>query len=186
MESIVPSGLARRTGDPCSWARSSGRSRHDFTSSAFNLCGSSLPQKGCSRDIPSIAPGKWDKTPGGRSAQFLLCPLKDLQSSVQASLGPATITMKILTYTVLLPSSRNAQTLMRPDVKSNDDIEPCLTAVMPVYNEVATVSGIVKVVLAQRPVKQLVIVDDCSQDGTWDQLQLLAGSRTVHQTSGNA
>jgi glycosyltransferase involved in cell wall biosynthesis len=30
------------------------------------------------------------------------------------------------------------------------------------------------VVLAQRPVQQLVIVDDCSTDGTWDQLQPLA------------
>jgi len=29
-------------------------------------------------------------------------------------------------------------------------------------------------VLAQRPVQQLVIVDDCSLDGTWDQLRSLA------------
>jgi len=48
------------------------------------------------------------------------------------------------------------------EVKSNDDIEPCLTVVMPVYNEAATVAEIVEVVLAQRPVRQLVIVDDCS------------------------
>jgi glycosyltransferase involved in cell wall biosynthesis len=58
--------------------------------------------------------------------------------------------------------------------KSNNNIEPCLTVVMPVYNEGSTVAEVVRVVLAQPPVQQLVIVDDCSTDGTWDQLQSLA------------
>ncbi len=57
------------------------------------------------------------------------------------------------------------------DIKSNHDIAPCLTAVMPVYNEAATVAEVIKVVLAQRPVQQLVIVDDASTDDTWNQLQ---------------
>jgi glycosyltransferase involved in cell wall biosynthesis len=56
------------------------------------------------------------------------------------------------------------------DVKSNADIDPCLSVVMPVYNEAPTVKEIVTLVLAQRPVQQLVIVDDCSTDGTWDRL----------------
>ena len=60
------------------------------------------------------------------------------------------------------------------ETRSNAELEPCLTAVMPVYNEAATVAEVVRVVLAQRPVQQLVIVDDCSKDGTWDQLQALA------------
>jgi glycosyltransferase involved in cell wall biosynthesis len=63
---------------------------------------------------------------------------------------------------------------MKHDYFSNDEIEPCLSAVMPVYNEAATVSQVVEVVLAQRPLQQLVIVDDCSRDGTWEQLEQLA------------
>ncbi|HUA65929.1 MAG TPA: glycosyltransferase family 2 protein [Alphaproteobacteria bacterium] len=60
------------------------------------------------------------------------------------------------------------------DIRSNADIEPCLSVVMPVYNESETIAGVVKNVLAQRPVQQLVIVDDCSSDGTWEKLGPLA------------
>lgn len=60
------------------------------------------------------------------------------------------------------------------DIESNADIEPCLSVVMPVFNEAATVADVVKVVLAQRPVQELVIVDDASTDGTRDKLQPLA------------
>ncbi|MEI7533781.1 MAG: glycosyltransferase family 2 protein [Verrucomicrobiae bacterium] len=60
------------------------------------------------------------------------------------------------------------------EIQSNADIAPCLTAVMPVFNEANTVAEVVRVVLAQRPVQQLVIVDDCSADDTWQQLQPLA------------
>jgi glycosyltransferase involved in cell wall biosynthesis len=61
-----------------------------------------------------------------------------------------------------------------PEIKSNADIEPCLSVVMPVFNEAATVTEVIQTVLAQRPVQQLVIVDDASTDGTWDKLQPLA------------
>ena len=57
------------------------------------------------------------------------------------------------------------------EIKSNADLEPCLTVVMPVYNEAATVTEVIRMVLAQRPVQQLIVVDDASTDGTWDQLQ---------------
>jgi glycosyltransferase involved in cell wall biosynthesis len=60
------------------------------------------------------------------------------------------------------------------EIKSIADIEPCLSVVMPVYNEAATVAEVIKMVLTQRPVQQLVIVDDCSRDGTWDKLQTVA------------
>ena len=58
------------------------------------------------------------------------------------------------------------------EIKSNADIEPCLSVVMPVYNEAATVAEVIKVVLSQRPVQQLVVVDDASTDGTWEKLQV--------------
>ncbi len=57
----------------------------------------------------------------------------------------------------------------RPD--SNADVKPCLSVVMPVYNEAATVGQIIAMVLAQAPVQELVIVEDCSKDDTWTALQ---------------
>src|SRR6185503_14947970 len=58
--------------------------------------------------------------------------------------------------------------------QSNADIPPCISVAMPVYNEAPTVRDVVQVVLAQRPVQELIIVDDCSTDGSWDVLNGLA------------
>ncbi len=58
--------------------------------------------------------------------------------------------------------------------KSNSDISPCLAVVMPVYNECSTVAQVVLNVLEQRPVQELIVVDDHSTDQTWENLQKLA------------
>ena len=44
---------------------------------------------------------------------------------------------------------------------------------MPVFNEAATVADVVAVVLKQPCVFEVIIVDDCSTDGSWDALQKL-------------
>lgn len=65
-----------------------------------------------------------------------------------------------------------------PEVRCNDDLAPCVTVVMPAFNEQVTVEKAVAEVLAQRPVQQVVIVDDASTDGTQAILEDLAGSDT--------
>ena len=51
--------------------------------------------------------------------------------------------------------------------------DPCVSVVMPVYNEAESVREIVAAVLAQPCVAQLIVVDDGSRDGTWDVLASL-------------
>jgi glycosyltransferase involved in cell wall biosynthesis len=50
----------------------------------------------------------------------------------------------------------------------------CLGVVMPVYNEEKTIHIIVERVLARPEVAELVMVNDCSKDGTWKRMQELA------------
>ncbi len=54
---------------------------------------------------------------------------------------------------------------------SNSSCPQCLSIVMPVYNEEKTIDQIIELVLAQKPVSELIIVEDCSKDGTWAKLQ---------------
>jgi glycosyltransferase involved in cell wall biosynthesis len=48
---------------------------------------------------------------------------------------------------------------------------------MAVYNEAPTIVPVVALVLAQRPVQELIVVDDASTDGTWEALQSLCDPR---------
>ena len=51
----------------------------------------------------------------------------------------------------------------------NGDLQ--VSVLMPAFNEEATIRKVIENVLAQSMVAQLVIVDDCSTDGTWNVLQ---------------
>ena len=63
--------------------------------------------------------------------------------------------------------------------KSNEDIAPCLTVVVPAFNEASSIGTVIERVLAQRPVKEIVVVDDASRDKTWDVLQPFASNPRV-------
>jgi glycosyltransferase involved in cell wall biosynthesis len=73
-------------------------------------------------------------------------------------------------------------------------VAPCLSVVIPVYNEASTIAGVVKAVAGQRLVREIIIVDDASRDGTWKALQLVAKEtpmvrlfqHTVNQGKGAA
>lgn len=51
---------------------------------------------------------------------------------------------------------------------------PCLSVVMPVYNEVNTVLEVIALVLKQAEVDELIVVDDASTDGTAEVLKKFA------------
>ena len=62
----------------------------------------------------------------------------------------------------------------RFEPSSNSDIPACLSVVVPVYNEAPTLEAVLRVVLAQKPVQEVLAVDDASTDSSWDLLQRLA------------
>lgn len=57
------------------------------------------------------------------------------------------------------------------NMTSNKACPPCLSVVMPVYNEENTIDQIISLVLSQEPVAELIIVEDCSKDATWSKLE---------------
>ncbi len=52
--------------------------------------------------------------------------------------------------------------------------EPCLAVVIPVFNEASTIADVIKAVASQPLVREIIIVDDASRDGTWQVLRRVA------------
>jgi glycosyltransferase involved in cell wall biosynthesis len=81
-----------------------------------------------------------------------------------------------------------------PPAAGPPPIAPCLAVVIPVFNEAATIATVVKTVAAQSLVREIIIVDDASADGTWNALELAGRSEprvklfrhTVNQGKGAA
>ena len=59
-------------------------------------------------------------------------------------------------------------------IETNADIAPCLSVVAPAFNEAATVAQTVRRVLEQKPLQEVIVVDDASTDKTWEGLQQFA------------
>ncbi len=55
-------------------------------------------------------------------------------------------------------------------------VAPCLSVVVPVYNEASTIGTVIAKLLALPCLLEIVIVDDCSTDGTAQRAQALAES----------
>jgi glycosyltransferase involved in cell wall biosynthesis len=68
---------------------------------------------------------------------------------------------------------------MEPAPKTTPDLNvrikdgPCLAVIIPAFNEAATIAEVIRAVGAQPLVREIIIVDDASIDGTWDVLQKL-------------
>jgi glycosyltransferase involved in cell wall biosynthesis len=61
--------------------------------------------------------------------------------------------------------------------QSREINEPCcISVIMPVFNEASTVAAVIRAVLQQPTVRELLVVDDGSSDGSWQVLQDLSRS----------
>jgi glycosyltransferase involved in cell wall biosynthesis len=53
------------------------------------------------------------------------------------------------------------------------NIEPCVSVIVPVYNEEVTIEGILDKILRQSCVQEVIVVDDCSGDQSSPKVQEL-------------
>src|SRR6267154_2278713 len=65
-------------------------------------------------------------------------------------------------------------------------IDPKLSVVIPVYNERATIDEILRRVIETAPRKEIILVDDCSTDGTRQILEKMLQLQNAGETSAPA
>lgn len=63
--------------------------------------------------------------------------------------------------------------------KSHLEFTACLSVVIPAYNEAGSIVNIIERVLAEKVVREVILVDDASTDGTWQNLQQYASEPRV-------
>jgi len=61
-----------------------------------------------------------------------------------------------------------------------------LSVIVPAFNEAKTITSLLDKVLDQPCVNEVIIVDDCSTDGTWELLQTLAASNSKIRATRHA
>jgi glycosyltransferase involved in cell wall biosynthesis len=62
-------------------------------------------------------------------------------------------------------------TAIQPGARSVANSHPCLSVVVPVFNEADTVISVIHAILRQPLVMEVLVVDDGSTDATWEHLQ---------------
>src|ERR1044072_4634179 len=63
---------------------------------------------------------------------------------------------------------------------------PCLSVVIPAYNEEATLADVVRKVLRLEHLLEIIVVDDCSSDRTGDVGRALAAEDGSVRSAGHA
>ncbi len=96
-----------------------------------------------------------------------------MSTSIETETRIATANLE--TVSILRPHWEKG--LVPVTIESNDDIAPCLSVAMAAYNEQSTVNEVAQTVLKQRPVDELIVVDDASTDETWLRLQAMKDPR---------
>jgi hypothetical protein len=59
------------------------------------------------------------------------------------------------------------QSIRNLDPRGHKDF-PCVSVVIPSYNEAETIGIVVRLALEQSVVQEIIVVDDGSRDGTWE------------------